>query len=235
MKLGASNVALFRFTISLNSFKLTCCIGWLLIWLFKVYYREILYYKDWRISSIVMISLEIILIALTVLSVTTNLKVQQSLTDDTVFNPNPSVRFHPLAKFSLMTQYLDAFVCLLLIFACLQVLNIFVTTRWVLSVLSNALSQMFVLYTLFSVFFGTLAVTTNLAYGDTVEELSTLEGALFNQFQQFLGSWNTPDFEKRDRVVLYIYVLISMIFYFYFFWPFQITLVINSMASVIKT
>jgi hypothetical protein len=41
-------------------------------------------------------------------------------------------------------------------------------------------------------------------------------------------------YERQDKVLLYIFITCSMIFYFYFFWPFQITLVINSMARIIN-
>jgi hypothetical protein len=79
-----------------------------------------------------------------------------------------------------MIEYLNAFICLLLIFACIQVLNIFKTTRWVLSVLSHALSQLLVFYTLCGLFFYALAMTSHLAYGDSWEELSTIDGSIYN-------------------------------------------------------
>ena len=112
-------------------------------------------------------------------------------------------------------------------------LAIFKTFRWMLSVLSNALSNLFVLYVLFALFFLSQALITHLAYGHVDRELSQLQGYLFNQFSQFLGTWDTILFDNVNRVVLYLYVLVSMIFYFYFFWPIQITLVIQSLEHTV--
>lgn len=48
-----------------------------------------------------------------------------------------------------------------------------------------------------------------------------------------MGIWNTARFNQVDAVFMLIYVLFIMLFYFYFFWPFQISLVIDSMQQVV--
>jgi hypothetical protein len=138
--LGLQTVHVLRFEVALNSFKLCCCIGWCLIWYFKVYYRKILYSGNWNIQNVIMISLEPIQIILTVISVSFHFDLNTSLSDETLFNSQTRIRFHALAKLHQTTQYLDAFVCLILVFACFQVLRIFRTTRWVLAVMSLATS-----------------------------------------------------------------------------------------------
>lgn len=44
-----------------------------------------------------------------------------------------------------------------------------------------------------------------------------------------MGIWNTVRLNQVDAVFMFIYVLFIVLFYFYFFWPYQISLVIDSM------
>ena len=50
-----------------------------------------------------------------------------------------------------------------------------------------------------------------------------------------MGVWNTTKFYQNDHIFLFVYVVGFMLYYFYFFWPFQISIVIDSMQQVIST
>jgi len=76
------NTHLSRFEISLNSFKLACCIGWCVIWIFKLWYRKYLYPSNWNIASAIGVCLEPALIALAIISVTLHLKLNDDLKND---------------------------------------------------------------------------------------------------------------------------------------------------------
>lgn len=57
-----------------------------------------------------------------------------------MFDPRTRLRFNALSELYRCASYIDAVLCMLIILSALQVLAIFRTTRWMLKVLSLAMT-----------------------------------------------------------------------------------------------
>jgi hypothetical protein len=73
IQLHSNNQSLDRLGISLSAIKLGCCVGWLFVWGIKFAFRHILF--ECNLPKLSMFFLEPVLIALTVLSVAIDLKL----------------------------------------------------------------------------------------------------------------------------------------------------------------